>query len=84
MERRDLLKRAAAFAAWSGLRDSQAAAADTDQPAAALSGEKIGLSFTELGPAPIEIRKGHMPYRTLGLTGKRVSAFGLGGHGKEI
>ena len=84
MERRDLLERAAAFAAWLGLRDSQAAAADTDQPAAALSGEKIGLSLTKLGPVPVEIRKGYMLYRTLGLTGKRVSAFGLSGHDKEI
>jgi predicted aldo/keto reductase-like oxidoreductase len=80
MERLDLLKRAAAFPAWSGLRISQAVDAETDQPGAALSGEKTGLSLTELGPAPVEIRKGNMLYRTLGRTGERVSAFGLGGH----
>jgi predicted aldo/keto reductase-like oxidoreductase len=80
MERRDLLKRAACLAAWSGFRASQAGAAETDQPSAAPSSEKTGQPSPELGSAPAEIRKGNMLYRTLGRTGERVSAFGLGGH----
>lgn len=80
MERRDLLKRAACLAAWSGFRASQAGAAETDQPSAAPSSEKAGQPSPELGSAPAEIRKGNMLYRTLGRTGERVSAFGLGGH----
>jgi predicted aldo/keto reductase-like oxidoreductase len=80
MERRDLLKSAACLAAWSGFRASQAGAAGTDQPSAAPSSEKTGQPSPELGSAPAEIRKGNMLYRTLGRTGERVSAFGLGGH----
>lgn len=80
MERRDLLKTVAAFPAWWGLQTSLAAAAETNQPANALSDEKTGLSLTELGPAPVELRQGNMLYRTLGRTGERVSAFGLGGY----
>ena len=80
MERRDLLKRAAWLAAWSGFRASQAGAAETDQPSAAPRSEKTGQPSPEIGSAPTEIRKGNMLYRTLGRTGERVSAFGLGGH----
>lgn len=80
MERRDLLKSAACLAAWSGFRASQAGAGGTDQPSAAPSSEKTGHPSPELGSAPAEIRKGNMLYRTLGRTGERVSAFGLGGH----
>jgi predicted aldo/keto reductase-like oxidoreductase len=80
MERRALLKSAACLAAWSGFRASQAGAAETDQPSAAPSSEKTGQPSPELGSAPAEIRKGNMLYRTLGRTGERVSAFGLGGH----
>jgi predicted aldo/keto reductase-like oxidoreductase len=80
MERRDVLKSAAAFAAWLGLRVSRAEAAETDPPAAAPGGEKTGRSLLELGPAPAETRKGNMLYRALGRTGERISAFGLGGH----
>src|SRR5450756_2881998 len=80
MERRDLLKRAACLAAWSGFRASQAGAAETDQPSAAPRSEKTGQPSPEIGSAPTEIRKGNMLYRTLGRTGERVSAFGLGGH----
>jgi predicted aldo/keto reductase-like oxidoreductase len=63
MKRRDLLKSAAGLVAWSGLQAAQAGAAEGDQPSA----------------VPSEIRKGDMLYRTLGRTGERVSAFGLGG-----
>ena len=80
MERRDLLKRAACLAAWSGFRASQAGAAETDQPSAAPRSEKTGQPSPEIGSAPTEIRKGNMLYRTLGRTGEWVSAFGLGGH----
>ena len=80
MERRDLLKRAACLAAWSGFRASQAGAAETGQPSASPRSEKSGHPSPERGSAPTEIRKGNMLYRTLGRTGERVSAFGLGGH----
>ncbi len=80
MERRVLLKCAAAFAAWSGLRVSQAAAAESDRPAVAPAGPRPSQSLLELGPAPAEARKGDMLYRALGHTGERISAFGLGGH----
>lgn len=80
MERRNLLKRAAGLAAWSGFWASQAGAAETDQLSTAPGGEKTGQPSPELGPAPAEIRKGNMLYRMLGRTGERVSAFGLGGY----
>ena len=75
MKRRDLLKQAVAFAALASLRASEAGAAETQQ-----IGEKSVLPLTGLGPAPAEIRQGNMLYRTLGRTGERISAFGLGGH----
>jgi predicted aldo/keto reductase-like oxidoreductase len=80
MERRDVLKGAAIHAVRLGFRRSQAEAAETDQSLAASSGQKTGHPLLELGSVPVEIRKGNMLYRTLGRTGERVSAFGLGGH----
>ena len=80
MERRAVLKYAAAFAAWSGLRVSQAGAAEADPRAVPPTGEKANEPWPNLGPAPVETRKGNMLYRALGRTGERISAFGLGGH----
>ena len=80
MERRDLLKSAAGLVAWLALRAPQAGAVEADRPSTAPSGEKTGQPTPELGPGPVETRAGNMLYRTLGRTGERVSAFGLGGH----
>src|ERR1035437_6769650 len=80
MKRRDLLKQAVAFTAFASLRASEAGAAETQQLAASPIGEKPAPPWPELGPAPAEIRQGNMRYRTVGRTGERISAFGLGGH----
>ncbi|MHB8970759.1 MAG: aldo/keto reductase [Pirellulaceae bacterium] len=80
MKRRNLLKQAAAYGALAILRASEADAAETHQPAASPIGEKADLSWPDLGPAPAEIRQGNMLYRTLGRTGERISAYGLGGY----
>lgn len=37
-------------------------------------------TIPDLGPVPAEVRAGNMLYRTLGRTGERVCALGMGGH----
>ncbi len=38
------------------------------------------FTIADLGPVPAEVRVGNMLYRTLGRTGERVCALGMGGH----
>jgi predicted aldo/keto reductase-like oxidoreductase len=79
MKRRELLSQAVAFAAWSGMRVTQVAAAETRQAAAFPGGETSARPRAAPGPVPEEVRKGDMLYRAFGRTGESVSAFGLGG-----
>lgn len=74
MDRRGFLKGLAALTAWTQFWARQAEA-ETQ------GGEKSGSARGDSPPAsaPVETRQGDMLYRTLGSTGQRVSAIGLGG-----
>ncbi|HOA74971.1 MAG TPA: aldo/keto reductase [Phycisphaerae bacterium] len=76
MNRREILKRAAALAAWSGFWTTSVSGADRRPGGAADEGDAEPRD-----PADhFETRKGDMLYRPLGRTGERVSVIGVGGH----
>src|SRR5437879_226496 len=74
--RRDFLKVGVTIAGMaSGVSTANEVASSSDAPAGQ-SSERMG----EASPVPPTARKGDMLYRTLGRTGERVSALGVGGH----
>src|SRR6266576_1391576 len=74
--RRDFLKAGVTIAGVaSGVSAANEIASSSDA-SAGQSSERMGEAL----PVPPTARKGDMPYRTLGSTGERVSALGVGGH----
>jgi aryl-alcohol dehydrogenase-like predicted oxidoreductase len=74
MDRRDFLRGAATLAALGEFWTTQAKG-EAQQGAADQQGKPLGAN----AKGPAEVREGDMLYRTLGATGQRVSAIGVGG-----
>lgn len=74
MDRRDFLLSLASLTAWSGFWPNRAHSQEN------LGSSKERKPHTPPATGPAEVREGDMLYRTLGSTGQRVSAIGLGGY----